>query len=98
VHDGFFVIRDRGRGINGKGRFDFFSGFFSWRNSTNPFTKIGLTDQSTNVPYYKVTGERASRIKNLRGYPGLPMAPIASRPTNASTATVSRSVPALMAP
>ena len=98
VHDGFFVVRDRGRGINGKGRFDFFSGFFSWRNSTNPFTKIGLTDQSTNVPYYKVTGDRASRIKSLRGYPGLPSSPIASRPTNASTATVSRSVPALMAP
>lgn len=87
THDGFFVVRDRGRGINGKGRFDFFSGFFSWTNATNPFTKIGLTDTGTNVPYYKVTGERAARVRALRGYPGLPPAPIAARPTNTSNAS-----------
>lgn len=87
THDGFFVVRDRGRGINGKGRFDFFSGFFSWTNSTNPFTKIGLTDTSTNVPYYKVTGERAARVRTLRGYPGLGPSVIAARPANTANAS-----------
>jgi hypothetical protein len=75
-HDGFFVVRDQGRGITGKGRFDFFSGFFSWRNPQNPFSKIGFTDTKTNVPYYKITGVRADRARETRSFPKLPEKPI----------------------
>ena len=71
-HDGFFVIRDRGRGIKGIGRFDFFSGYFSWRDGENPFNKIGLSDVHTNVPYFKVKGSKADHVRQARNYPKLP--------------------------
>lgn len=71
-HHGFFVVRDRGGGIHGKGRFDFFSGDISWRSAQNPFSKLGLQSVSTRVPYFKIRGSRAQAIRESRGYPGLP--------------------------
>lgn len=71
-HHGYFVIRDRGRKIIGRGRFDFFSGTMSYRDQQNPFAKIGLADKRTNVPYYKIKGPRADRIRKEREFPKLP--------------------------
>ena len=71
-HNGFFVIRDEGGNVKGKGRFDFFSGDISWKSDRNPFTKIGLQSLSTHVPYFKIRGRRAQFIRESRRYPGLP--------------------------
>lgn len=71
-HNGYFVIRDQGRGIKGPGRFDFFSGSLSWRDRNNPFAKVGLSNVQTNVPYYRVGGETAARVLRARAYPQLP--------------------------
>lgn len=72
VHDGFFIVRDQGRGINGKGRFDFYSGFLGWNDSKNPFRQLGLSDIKTQVPYYKIGGEKAQLVLKRRSYPALP--------------------------
>lgn len=72
THNGFFVIRDKGRGIKGRGRFDFFTGHYSWYNSKNPFKALGLGDVNTNIPYFRVTGESAKEVLSRRAYPALP--------------------------
>nr|BFD68389.1 hypothetical protein HAGR004_34110 [Bdellovibrio sp. HAGR004] len=71
-HNGYFVIRDKGRGIKGMGRFDFFSGHYSWNDSENPFKKIGLGDVNTNIPYYRIKGEAAKKVQASRAFPSLP--------------------------
>lgn len=71
-HSGYFVIRDRGRGIKGLGRFDFFTGHYSWLNKNNPFKKLGLGDVKTNIPYYRIKGEAAKKVQAYRAYPDLP--------------------------
>lgn len=71
-HSGYFVIRDRGRGVTGTGRFDFFSGMMAWKDSRNPFTRLGLGDVNTNIPYYKVKGKTAQQVLRHRAFPKLP--------------------------
>lgn len=71
-HDGYFVIRDQGRGVTGRGRFDFFTGFFGWKDSRNPFSRLGLGDVNTKVPYYRIQGIKAESIRKARAFPGLP--------------------------
>lgn len=72
-HNGYFVIRDRGSHIKGIGRFDFFSGEYSWRNPKNPFKKIKLGDIRSAMPYYLILGELANKVLEIRGYPNLPI-------------------------
>lgn len=72
IHDGFFVVRDKGRGINGRGRFDFFTGLLSWFDDKNPFAKLGLGDKKTSMQYFKIKGSKAQEILSRRVYPGLP--------------------------
>lgn len=72
IHHGFFIIRDKGSRIEGYGRFDFFSGAFSWRNPLNPFKKLRLGDKTTGIPYYRISGETAKKILLDRGFPNLP--------------------------
>lgn len=71
-HNGYFIVRDRGRGVKGRGRFDFFTGFFHWRDSNNPFHKLGLGDIKTQIPYYRVQGETAKKVISQRAYPNYP--------------------------
>jgi len=71
-HSGYFVVRDKGRAIVGKGRFDFYSGFMSWRDPKNPFVKLGLSDKRTRINYYKMKGEVTDKIRKYRGFPRLP--------------------------
>ncbi|WP_413584465.1 3D domain-containing protein [Bdellovibrio sp. HCB274] len=72
MHDGYFIIRDKGSGIMGRGRFDFYSGFMPWYDKTNPFNKIGLADKNTEVPYMRITGSKAKEIQVRRNYPSIP--------------------------
>ncbi len=44
THPGYFIVSDTGGAIKGKGRFDFFSGFFGIRNKKNPFGYKGASD------------------------------------------------------
>ncbi|MDG0814849.1 3D domain-containing protein [Bdellovibrio svalbardensis] len=76
THNGYFIVRDQGRGINGKGRFDFYSGFLSWRDSQNPFRKLRFEDMKTQVPYAKIIGAKAEQVLKSRAYPKLPMPPL----------------------
>lgn len=71
-HQGYFVVRDRGGGIKGEHRFDFFSGFFHFADPRNPFTKVGLQDQTNHFPYYRVKGASAEAFLKKRDYPELP--------------------------
>lgn len=69
-HNGYFVIRDRGGLIKGKGRFDIFTGIYSHKNINNPFKKILKPDFKLT---YKVVGEiKAKEVLKLRNYPLLP--------------------------
>ncbi|MGE5085425.1 MAG: 3D domain-containing protein [Bacillota bacterium] len=72
IHDGFFVVRDKGRGIKGRGRFDFFTGLLSWLDNKNPFAKLGLGDKKTSIQYFKIKGPKAEEILSRRVYPKLP--------------------------
>jgi hypothetical protein len=72
IHNGYFIIRDQGSNISGKGRFDFYSGFLSWNDPKNPFKKIGLDDKNTKLTYLKISGERASLIRKERSFPKVP--------------------------
>jgi 3D (Asp-Asp-Asp) domain-containing protein len=69
VHDGFFIVRDTGGGIDGPGRFDFFTGDFSL-NASNPFHNLGLGD-SSNFEYFVVSGTEAQLIKDRHNFPYL---------------------------
>lgn len=71
-HDGFLIVRDRGGGIKGKGRFDFFTGYYHWRNEKNPFRRIELQSKETDLKFYIVNSRSAERLRQKRGYPGLP--------------------------
>lgn len=72
VHSGYFVIRDKGRGIKGLGRFDFFTGHYSWLDPENPFKKLGLGDVNTGIPYFRIKGDAARKVQVYRAYPDLP--------------------------
>lgn len=79
-HSGYFVVRDSGRAIVGKGRFDFFSGYYHWRSDDNPFSKIGLTSKKTRIPYYRIRGDLAKAVQAARAFPRLPQKAIDERP------------------
>lgn len=67
VHDGYFVVRDTGGNIDGRGRFDFFTGDVSL-NANNPFSNLGLGGES-NYPYFVVSGEEAQSVRDRRQFP-----------------------------
>ena len=70
-HDGYFVVRDTGSSIKGYGRFDFFSGFDSYKNKSNPLVIHRFTDKGSNVPYFLVTGQKAAEVLRSRSFPQL---------------------------
>lgn len=70
VHDGFLVVRDSGGRIKGRNRFDFYTGFTPYTDSYNPFTRIGLQDKKTGMPYLKVISPwLKDKIKLKRSFP-----------------------------
>lgn len=72
-HSGYFIVRDRGRNIIGKTRFDFFTGHISWRDDENPFTKAGLANKANKFEFMKIKGKKAQTFSELRSYPKLPV-------------------------
>lgn len=73
VHDGHFIVRDTGGSMTGHGRFDFFSGFDSPKESSNPLVFHQFVDRRTHVPYFLVSGQRAQEILIQRNFPRLPV-------------------------
>lgn len=69
THDGYFIVRDSGGGIDGRGRFDFFTGTYPL-GSINPFSNLGLGGES-NFEYKVVSESEAEQVKSHRGFPGL---------------------------
>ncbi len=72
VHDGYFIVRDSGGNISGRGRFDFFTGFFTTKHPENPFTKIKLNGLQIFPEYFLVDGAEADRVRDERNFPLLP--------------------------
>jgi 3D (Asp-Asp-Asp) domain-containing protein len=62
IHNGYLIVQDKGRGIKGAGRFDFFTGFSDWKDSSNPFVKVGLGNKDTDMVYYLVNGSSAKKV------------------------------------
>lgn len=69
VHDGYFIVRDSGGNIDGRGRFDFFTGDLGL-NARNPFSNLGLGGES-NFAYHLVAGDEAELVKSRRAFPFL---------------------------
>ncbi len=73
VHDGFFIVRDRGGAIKGANRFDFYTGLLHYKNEDNPFTSLGFSNEKASFPYRKATTSETLSVKKSRNYPGLPL-------------------------
>lgn len=69
THDGYFVVRDSGGNIDGRGRFDFFTGDVSL-NASNPFSNLGLGGES-NFDYQVVSNSDAQSVRERRKFPYL---------------------------
>ncbi|MES2802850.1 MAG: 3D domain-containing protein [Bdellovibrionota bacterium] len=69
THDGYFVVRDSGGNIDGRGRFDFFTGDLGL-NASNPFSSLGLGGES-NFDYQVVSSSDAQAVRERRKFPYL---------------------------
>lgn len=67
IHDGYFIVRDTGGNIDGRGRFDFFTGN-NRLNSGNPFSTLGLGGES-NFEYFIVSESEAQSVRQRRAFP-----------------------------
>lgn len=72
-HSGYFIVRDTGRNIIGKARFDFFTGHIPWRDDENPFSKAGLANKANRFQFMKIKGAKAKAFSLQRSYPKLPV-------------------------
>lgn len=74
-HTGFFVVRDRGGGVKGAGRFDFFTGSYSWNSNNNPFKGLDLGEPRKSQKFFVVKSEEVSEATlDARNFPSLPQA------------------------
>ncbi len=69
IHDGYFIVRDTGGSIKGHGRFDFFTGFLTFRNLNNPFVKIKFNDSQTFPEYFLTDDNQAELVRKTRNFP-----------------------------
>jgi len=51
LHNGYLVVRDEGGAIVGENRFDFFTGFYGPYDSSNSFSRVGLSDKNNKFGY-----------------------------------------------
>lgn len=72
THSGFFVVRDTGGQIIGPHRFDFYIGYSSNYNKSNPFIQLKLNDKNTQLEYRKATEQEREIILKERNYPLIP--------------------------
>lgn len=73
VHDGFFIVRDRGGAIKGANRFDFYTGLLHYKNEANPFTPIGLSSAKRSFSYRRASSSETAYVREKRNFPGLPL-------------------------
>ena len=73
IHDGYFIVRDAGGGIEGEGRFDFFTGLYTSSTLNNPFTKLKLNGLQTFPEYVLIEGAEADQMRQQRNFPLLPL-------------------------
>jgi 3D (Asp-Asp-Asp) domain-containing protein len=73
-HHGFFIVRDMGHRIKGRGRFDFFTGYHSDVSAKNLFRKLQLGDKNTRLKYYLLKNNSTLNlfVKKLRNFPAIP--------------------------
>jgi 3D (Asp-Asp-Asp) domain-containing protein len=67
IHDGYFIVRDSGGNIDGRGRFDFFTGDVGL-NANNVFSNLGLGGES-NFEYFIVSESEAQTVRQRRSFP-----------------------------
>ncbi|MFZ4405197.1 MAG: 3D domain-containing protein [Pseudobdellovibrionaceae bacterium] len=72
LHNGYFVVRDQGGGIDGFGRFDFFTGMDKPYSAKNTLSKLGLADPDNRFTYVKVTEDVARIVRQKRIFPKTP--------------------------
>lgn len=71
VHDGFVIIRDSGGGVTGATRFDFFTGFYDYRQKENSMAQLGFGDPVNSFEFRMATALEAQSARERRNYPGL---------------------------
>lgn len=74
VHSGYVIVRDRGGGIKGRNRFDFFTGTYHYTDPKNTMSQVGFSSTLNSYKYQKVWGSKAEEIRKIRNYPLLPQA------------------------
>lgn len=72
IHDGFLIVRDKGGAIDGKDRFDFYTGILPYRDERNPFTALGLNSKNNRFEYRNATTAEAEQVRKARNYPRIP--------------------------
>jgi 3D (Asp-Asp-Asp) domain-containing protein len=70
-HSGYFIVRDSGNAIKGKGRFDFFTGNIGLKKTDNPFARLGLGGGKFFPEYYVLSSQDGAAFKKERGFPSL---------------------------
>ncbi len=74
-HTGLMIVRDKGEGIRGSGRFDFFTGDNCdlLNPEKNVFASINLNDKSKKVPYKVIRNkDQVANALAARNYPNFP--------------------------
>ncbi|KHD89732.1 MAG: murein transglycosylase [Bdellovibrio sp. ArHS] len=71
IHDGFVIVRDSGGAITGRGRFDFFTGFYNHLAKENTLAVLGFGDTKNRFDYREATAEEAQATRERRHFPGL---------------------------
>lgn len=71
IHDGFLVIRDSGGKIKGRGRFDFFTGFYNHLDKENVMVHLGFSDSNHRYEYRLAKPNEAAATRQRRAYPKL---------------------------
>ena len=72
IHNGYVIVRDRGGGIKGPNRFDFFTGTFRYTDPKNTMSQEGFSSTLNSYKYQKVGGTKAAEIRKARNFPLIP--------------------------
>ncbi len=73
VHNGYVIVRDRGGGIKGPNRFDFFTGIFRYTDPKNTMSQEGFSSTLNSYKYQKIWGSKADEVRKDRNFPLLPL-------------------------
>lgn len=75
IHDGYVIVRDRARSMDGEGGPDwlvFFTGIQSTKSLDNPFVRLSLDNLDFTFEYQTVSDEKAAQVRKARNFPRLP--------------------------